>query len=62
MDDQTELFDRSKDHICPFAKRHDSTRVCALHKNLRHLEEIRRHIDYLCDQTWGLVRRLERYE
>jgi hypothetical protein len=62
MDDQAELFDRSKEYICPFARRHESTKVCALHKNIRHLEEIRRQIDYLRDQVWDLWLRLERYD
>ena len=60
MSDQSELFDRSKERVCPFAKKHDSPNVCALEKYVQHIEAIRRHVDYLHDQTRDLIRRLER--
>ena len=44
MSDQSELFDRSKERVCPFAKKHDSPNVCALEKYVQHIEAIRRHV------------------
>jgi hypothetical protein len=61
MDDQTELFDRSDEHVCPFAKRHDSKNVCVLDKYVTLLKEIQRSVDYLQNQTWKMVLQLKPY-
>jgi hypothetical protein len=62
MDDQTELFDRSDELTCPFAKRHDSPNACALEKYIRQIEDIRKRLEYLRNQTWDLELRLKERE
>ena len=58
MSNQSELFDRSKELTCPFAKRDRVS--CALHGYLQLLRDVNSKLDYLNDKTWELKLRLER--
>jgi hypothetical protein len=57
MSDQVELFDRSKELTCPFAKR-DRAVGCALHSYLQLLSDVNTKLDYLNDKARDLVRLL----
>jgi hypothetical protein len=59
MDDQTELFDQSSEHVCPLAKKHDSKNVCVLGKYLQYLEDINKKLGYLNNNTWNFWLRLK---